>query len=60
MSVIITEAVIGVATITDADITFANIDQSVTGLATITDLVGAAATIGSLDVTTIDYRWHRC
>ena len=46
---LITEAVIGVATITNA-----NIDQSVTGLATITDLVGAAATIGSLDVTTID------
>ena len=51
---IITEAVIGVATITNADITFANIDESVTGLATITDLVGTAATIGTLDVTTID------
>ena len=51
---LITEAVIGVATITNADITFANIDESVTGLATITDLVGTAATIGTLDVTTID------
>ena len=50
---LITEAVIGVATITNADITFADIDESVTGLATITDLVGAAATIGTLDVTTI-------
>ena len=50
---LITEAVIGVATITNADITFADIDESVTGLATITDLVGTAATIGVLDVTTI-------
>ena len=50
---ILTEAVIGVATITNADITFADIDESVTGLATITDLVGTAATIGVLDVTTI-------
>ncbi len=46
---LITEAVIGVATITNA-----YINESVTGLATITDLVGTAATIGTLDVTTID------